>query len=125
MQNLLQITFHQLDQSDALKERIRQKAQSLQKFYDRITSMHVWVECPSQKHRHGNLFHIRIDIQVPGGEIVVGRNSRTTGTHQDVYVAVRDAFHAARRQLEDFVRMHFHAQKYSKNRLKIENTDTL
>lgn len=99
MQTPLQITFHGAPRSEALEARIREKAARLEKFYPRITSCRVAVE-ERDRHRHqGKEFRIRLDVRVPEHEIVVNRDH-----HEDVYVALRDAFHAAARQLEDVAR---------------------
>jgi cold shock CspA family protein len=65
----------------------------------------VAVETPHRHHHRGNLFHVRIDITVPGRELVVGRSPAAHHAHEDVYVAIRDAFRAAARQLEDHARL--------------------
>ena len=97
MQIPLQITFRELEHSDALESHIRDKAQKLEQFYSALVGCRVVVDQPG-KHQHlGNPFCIRIDLTVPGGEIVVDRQQ-----NEDVYVALRDAFNAARRKLEDF-----------------------
>jgi putative sigma-54 modulation protein len=112
----LQITFHHLEHSDAIESRIRKKTELLEKFYGRITSMRVLVEPCSGRHRHGTLYRVGIDITLPGGEITVGRNA-DDGAHEDIYVAIRDSFHAARRQLEDYVRIHFRGRKRHSEKL--------
>lgn len=99
MQIPLQITFHEVNHSDALETHIREKAAKLENFYSSLIGCNVVVEQPG-KHKHkGTPFNIRIDLSVPGGEIVVDRQQ-----NEDVYVALRDAFDAARRKLEDFGR---------------------
>lgn len=62
------------------------------------------IESPHKHHRKGNLYHLRIDVTVPGDEIVVKRSPDEQHSHEDPYVAVRDAFDSARRQLEDYAR---------------------
>jgi ribosome-associated translation inhibitor RaiA len=104
MQIPLQITFRHMKPSEAVADAIRDRAEKLEHFYDRITGCHVIVESPNRPHHQGNLFHVRIDLTVPGAEIVVGRDPPEHHAHEDVYVAVRDAFDAARRQIEDFIR---------------------
>ncbi len=104
MQLPLQITFRHMDPSPALEARIRQRAEELDRFFDRITACHVTVECGNRRHQQGNVFEVRIDLTVPGAEIVVGRDSGANHAHEDAHVAVRDAFDAARRRLEDHVR---------------------
>ncbi|MDH3687915.1 MAG: HPF/RaiA family ribosome-associated protein [Gammaproteobacteria bacterium] len=100
----LQITWRRLQQSDAIEAAIRKRAEQLSNFYDHIMSCRVMVEAPHSHHRKGNLYHIRLDIGVPGGEIVVNRDPAAHGSHEDVYVAIRDAFDAAKRQLQDYAR---------------------
>jgi ribosomal subunit interface protein len=104
MQEELQITWRDMEPSDALAAAIRERTERLERFHNRITACRVVVE---QLHRHkhkGNLFNVRIDLSVPGGEIVVTRESGKDHAHEDAYVVVRDAFNAATRQLQDHVR---------------------
>lgn len=99
MQSQLQITMRDLPHSDTLEDHIRQKVAKLEKFYPHLVGCKVVVEVP-HKHKHqGRQFDVRLDITVPGGELVVNREA-----DGDVYVALRDAFGAARRQLEDYGR---------------------
>lgn len=99
MQTPLQITVRNIEHSDALETRIRDKAQKLEEFCKHIMSCRIVVEAPHKHHHQGKQFNVRIDIGVPGNEIVVNRDH-----HEDVYVALRDAFNAAKRQLEDYAR---------------------
>ena len=99
MQIPLQITIRGFEHSDALETHIREKADKLDEFFDRIMSCRVVVEVPHKHHHQGKQFNVRIDIGVPGSEIVVNRDHA-----EDVYVALRDAFDAAKRQLEDYAR---------------------
>lgn len=108
----MQITLRNISHSEALEAHIREKAKKLESFFDHIVSCRVVVEMPHNHKHQGNPFNVRIDIGVPGREIVVNRDR-----HEDVYVALRDAFDAARRQLEDYVqRLHgavkTHQQEY-------------
>jgi ribosome-associated translation inhibitor RaiA len=104
MQLPLQITFRHMNPSLALEARIRRKATELDQFCDRITSCRVVVECRHKHHQQGNLFDVHIDLSVPGSQVVAGRNHRINHSHEDAHIAVRDAFDAARRQLEDHFR---------------------
>ena len=104
MQLPLQITFRHMDSSEAVAARIRERAGELERFFDRIISCRVVVECRHPRRQHGNLFRLRIDLKVPGRAIAVGRDPAAHQAHEDIYVAIRDAFDAARRVLEDHVR---------------------
>ena len=100
----VEITFRDMPVSEALEENIREKVGKLEQFCDHITSCRVLIET-SHRHQHkGNLYHVRIDLTVPGQELVVSRDPSDNQSHTDAYVAVRDAFAAARRQLEKYVR---------------------
>lgn len=106
MQVPLQVTFHGIDHSDAVEERVREKAAKLEQIYDGIMSCRVVIE-PHHKntsnlHKKGEPFHIRIDVTVPGKELVVKRDPRESHIHEDIFVTLRDAFQAMERQLKDF-----------------------
>lgn len=104
MQLPLQITFRNMDPSDAVEAKIRERAAKLDHFAQYIMSCRVAIEAPHRHHHTGGLYHVRIDITLPGEEIVVSREPDLHHAHEDVYVALRDAFDAARRKLEDHVR---------------------
>lgn len=106
MEKPLQITFKNLDHSDAIEANIREKFERLQRFSDDMMGCHVVVEAPHKHHHQGNIYHVSIDITLSGDEIVANRRPDEHHAHEDVYVAIRDAFDNARRQLEDYVRIH-------------------
>ena len=87
----LQITVRDFPQSEALEATIRKKAGKLEKYYPRVTNCRVVVE---ESYRHQ--FQVSLDVRVPGGDIVVKRVC-----NEDAYVATRDAFNAARQQLDE------------------------
>ena len=99
MQIPLQITIRDIEQSEALGTHIRSKAKKLDEFFNHIMSCRVVVEMPHKHHQQGKQFSVRIDIGVPGSEIVVNRDHA-----EDVYVALRDAFDAAERQVQEYAR---------------------
>lgn len=100
----LQVTFRNCPHSDAVETAIQNKANHLERYYERIVGCRVMVEVPHQHHRKGKLYHIRIDLSLPGEEIVVGRSPALHSAHQDIYIAVRDAFDAVGRMLQEWVR---------------------
>jgi len=106
MQIPLQITFRNLDRSPALEGEVREHAERLDKFYDRIMSCRVVIEERHKHHRRGNQFHISVDVTVPGSELVASREPDEHHAYTDVHVAIRDAFDTMRRQLEDYARKH-------------------
>jgi ribosome-associated translation inhibitor RaiA len=100
----LQITFRHMDPSPALADRIRTLVSRLEKFDARITHCHVIVTPPPRHRRHGALYDFHIDIGLPDQVIAVRRAHSGAPAHEDPYVALRDAFRAARRKLEDYRR---------------------
>lgn len=104
MQIPLKITFRGLDPSDAIRARIEDRVDRLERFHDRITGCRVVVEA-SDRHRHkGHLYNVRVDVVVPGAQVAATRAPSKAQDHQDVYVAIRDAFDATERRLEDHLR---------------------
>jgi ribosomal subunit interface protein len=99
MQIPMQITIRDIEHSEVLETHIREKAKKLDEFFNHIMSCRVVVEMPHKHHHQGKQYNVRIDIGVPGNEIVVNHDHS-----EDVYIALRDAFDAAKRQLEDYVR---------------------
>ncbi len=104
MQVPLEISFRNMERSPELEAEVREKADKLEEFYDRITACRVVVEAPHQHHRQGNVYHVRVYLSVPEHDIAVDRDPGTHHAHEDVRVAIRDAFDAARRQLQDVAR---------------------
>jgi cold shock CspA family protein len=104
MQTQPQISFDDLPVDEAVREAALGHLARLEKTYDQITGCHVVIAQPHRHHREGRLYSVRVDLVVPGSEIVINRNHPADHAHEDVYVALRDSFDAARRRLEDHVR---------------------
>lgn len=115
MQLPLQITFRHMEPSEAVEANIREKADKLESFASNIMSCRVVVEAPHKHHHKGKVYHVSVDIKLPGGEVAVSHDPGINHAHEDIYVAIRDAFNAARRQLEDYTR---------KQRQKIKHHET-
>jgi ribosome-associated translation inhibitor RaiA len=103
MQIPLQITFHGIDHSDAVEERIREKAQKLELACDYITSCRVVIETHHKNSSALRPFHIRIACTLPGTELVVKRDPKDSHVNEDIMVALREAFDGMARQLKDHV----------------------
>ncbi len=99
MNSRLQISTRKMSLSDVALNTIRSKAKKLERFYDRIIACKVMVEAPHRHKNHGVEYNVSIDIAVPGSDINV-KHER----HEDVYVAIRDAFESAQRQLKSYNR---------------------
>jgi len=111
-----------MEPSSGVEEWIRAGADKLESFYSQIMGCHVTVEIPHHHRIKSALYHVRIDLRVPDGELVIKRESnprnqaRQAGTnavtkhlekevlHKNVRVAIDDAFRAADRRLQDYAR---------------------
>jgi len=89
-------TFRDMATSPALEAAAQQAFERLLNVSPRIVGGHVTIEKPHRHQQHGSPFHVGIVLTVPGGQIAVTRQE-----HEDAYVALADAFRAARRQLLD------------------------
>jgi cold shock CspA family protein len=99
MQRPVQITSRNFALTPAIEEQVRSHAEALELYFERLTGCHVVLEAPVKHHRKGGPFNVRIDLRVPGAELVVNRKGA-----EDLPIALRDAFDAARRRLEDHLR---------------------
>lgn len=98
------IRFEDMAPSEALALDIRRHADKLLQFAPRLQSCDVAVRHDAHRHTHGNRYVARIHAVMPGGTFEAGRPSLDR-SHEDAYIAVRDAFEALRRQLEDHMRI--------------------
>jgi ribosomal subunit interface protein len=94
--------FRNMEPSDAIKEKVAERVAALERHHDRITHLHTTIEAPHRNHHKGKIYHVKIAIGLPGrNDLVVSQEPEANHAHEDVYVAIRDAFDAARRQLKD------------------------
>jgi ribosome-associated translation inhibitor RaiA len=103
MQRPLQIVFRDLEPSAALESRIRERVAKLEQLCHEIIGCRVVIELRHRHHHQGALFHVGIALEVPHAELVSSRGPDVDHAHEDVYVAVRDAFAALRTQLDEYV----------------------
>lgn len=94
------ITFRHMDSSPAVETRVRELANHLGVFSDRIQSCRVVVDSPHRHHHQGKVFNVTVQLGLPGEDVVVDMERPQRDGHEDVYVVLRDAFDAAKRQLQ-------------------------
>ena len=116
----VEVTFRNLKTSDWLEREIRDRAEKLETYCPDIVACRVLVAKPHRHHENGNRFDVHIDIVVPGEEIAVSHSPRlrevrsdsaaaakkteVEGMKKDVLLVVREAFAAAKRQVQDYAR---------------------
>jgi len=94
----VEITSKNVHLSDELEELIREKAAKLGNFFDRIISCRVVVDIPHRSQRSGIQYNVRVDLSVPGGDVVVKKEP-----DEDLFIAITSSFDAAERQLKAYV----------------------
>jgi ribosome-associated translation inhibitor RaiA len=104
MEMPVEITFRDMDPSPAIEARIREEAEKLSKFDGRLGGCRVRVEAPHRRHHKGKVYHVTVEVEAPRNTLVVSRDRELDHSHEDVYVAIRDAFHAARRRVQEDAR---------------------
>ncbi len=105
MQVPIEISFQNSEPSEPIRAELEKQAKRLEKFSDRITSCNVAVVAPQTRHRKGDLFKIDIRIAMPEHkDIIVTKSHGDAPEHEYFAVAIKDAFAAAQRQVEDAVR---------------------
>ena len=122
MQLPLQITFRNMERLPEAEKWIGAETKKLEMFYNQIMGCRVAVEVPHGHHKKGRLYHIRIDLTLPGKELVIkhepslSKEIRQAGgaqmkkrlevraPHRNLHLAISDAFKAAGRRLQDYAR---------------------
>jgi ribosome-associated translation inhibitor RaiA len=102
MQTSLQITFRRLLASPSLEARIRESVANLERFTAKLTACHVIIGTPAGRRTKGTRFTIKVELTVPGRIFCVDTGRAQNPAHQNVYIALHDAFETLRRQLHDF-----------------------
>jgi ribosome-associated translation inhibitor RaiA len=105
MDRPLDIGFHNMDPSPAIEAEIREKVGHLERRYAHLTGCRVTVEALHNQHRTGNVYEVHVTLSVPGRDLAVSRephHAKDRYAHADIHTSLRDAFHAAERQLESY-----------------------
>jgi cold shock CspA family protein len=98
------ISFRNMKRSAWIEQQIGEHAEKLDEFCHEILRCRVVIEIPHKHHHQGNFFLIRLHLSVPGKQIVINREAPEHSAAEDFRAVMRDAFDAARRQLQDYVR---------------------
>lgn len=96
----VQVHFLDMERSEAVEAKVRDRADHLSRFSSDIQKCDVWIASPHGHHRNGRVYGVRVRLTVPGEEIDIDLQP----AEEDVYVSIRQSFDAARRKLEDYER---------------------
>lgn len=104
MQTPLKLTYRNVESSPEIDALVEERALWLEGYFPRIIGCRVTVDRPHRRHSHGNAYQVRVDVSVPGDELIASRTADEDSGHDSLARAVRDTFHAMRRELEDWAR---------------------
>lgn len=93
----LEISARDVRLNAETEDLIREKAAKLGKFYDQIIGCRVKVDMPHRSQRSGMTYNVRIDLTVPGGQLVVKREP-----DEDLHVAIANSFETAQRRIKEY-----------------------
>jgi len=96
------IVFRDMESSEAVQSAVEKYIEKIERHYSMVQRCRVVIEQSHRSQNSGNLFEVSLDIAVPGTSIIVGRDGAKDESHEDIYVAIRDAFLAAERQLDKY-----------------------
>ena len=99
MNTPLDLSFRNMESSDFVEHKIKERCRRLDTLSNEITRCHVVVSAPHQHQYKGFHYEVHVELRVPGTELAVSQNTGTSSAHEDLYVAIRDAFVAVEKQL--------------------------
>jgi ribosomal subunit interface protein len=106
MTNEFQVVFHNIDQSDAVIDAVNKRISKLERYCDQIITGRVVLDSPHNNHHKGKVYSVGLEIHTPQKEVRVNQDQHDNHAHEDLYVAIRDAFNAAERQLKSVDKKH-------------------
>jgi len=95
-----QVVFRNIDHSPSVEEAVHKRVEKLERFSDQIQSLRVILESPHNNHHKGKVYHVGVEAQIPNHDIIVTHEQHDKHEHEDIYVAIRDAFNAVERRLK-------------------------
>jgi ribosomal subunit interface protein len=106
MSNEFQIVFHNIDPSDAVTDSVNKRVEKLRRFNGDIIGGRVVLDSPHNNRHKGKVYSVALELHTPNKEVVVTQEQHDNHAHEDLYVAIRDAFNAAERQLKSVDKKH-------------------
>lgn len=95
-----QVLFRGIEHSQAVEDAVHKRLSKLERFSDEIHSLRVILESPHNNHHKGKVYHVGVEALIPNYDIHVSHDQHDKHEHEDIYVAIRDAFNALERRLK-------------------------
>lgn len=102
MTTALDVHFHGLEKSEAVESKVKEKVAKLQRRFGRISACRVVLEAPHRNPAKAKVFSVKIEISIPGSKpIIINHEREGASAHDDLSLAIRDAFEAATRKVDE------------------------
>lgn len=99
--DFLKVTCRGFSSTDSIRESVEEQAKKLQQYYPKLNLCEVTIDHGHGRQKQGRIFHVQVHLGVPGEDIFINREPEKNHAHEELSVAIRDAFKAARRKLDD------------------------
>jgi len=97
----LEISYRGVEKTEPIEALLHEKCAKLERYCDHINSCRISIEKPQEHQTSGNPYRVRLDITIPPGkEIAVIKGNGKGDMHKELHAVIRDAFDAARRQVQ-------------------------
>jgi len=106
MTNEFQVVFHNIDQTEAITDAVQKRIDKLERYCDQIITGRVVLDSPHNNHHKGRVYSVSLEIHTPTIEVRVNQEQHDNHAHEDLYIAIRDAFNVAERQLKSVDKKH-------------------
>jgi len=106
MTNEFQVVFHNIDQTSAINDAVQKRINKLERYCGQIIAGRVVLDSPHNNHHKGKVYFVGLEIHTPSKEVRVNQEQHDNHAHEDLYVAIRDAFNVAERQLKSVDKKH-------------------
>lgn len=98
------VVFRGIEHSPSVEEVVQKRLEKLQRYSDEIQSLRVTLESPHNNHYKGKVYHVGVEALIPNHDIVVNHDQHDKHSHEDIYIAIRDAFDAMERRIKGIYR---------------------
>lgn len=106
MTNEIQVVFHNIEQSEALLDAVNKRIEKLERYCSQIIGGRVVLDSPHNNHHKGKVYSVGLEVHTPQLEVRVNQDQHDNHAHEDLYIAIRDAFNVAERQLKSVDKKH-------------------
>ncbi len=102
MHTRTEVHFKGIEKSEAIEARILEKVAKLEKYFDRLSRARVVIEAPHRNGQRPLAYQIKIELSIPNRKpIVISHERAVSQGNEELQLAIRDAFEAATRRVED------------------------